>query len=97
MPPPNNPPFTLTSATREIALIESLSNSSEMRIVIFIPLSCNCLSFGSACLTINSPAWGTAIITSSLQCSTISIIFETMFIAPEINQISGFSLVPVFS
>ena len=35
---------------------------------------------------------GTAIITSSLQCSTISIIFDTIFIAPEMNQISGFSL-----
>ena len=60
IPPPKSPSFTLTSATLDIAFSDSLSRLSEVRTVISIPLSCNCLSFGSACFTISSPACGTA-------------------------------------
>ena len=97
MPPPNNPFLIFTSATLLIAVIDSLSILSDVRIVIFTPLSCNALSLGNACLTNSTPTSGNVIITSSLQLSTISKIFAVMFTAPDKTQISGLSLVPLFS
>ena len=97
IPPPNSPFLLFRVASRFNPLVTSLSNLSDVRIVILTPFSFNCLSFGNACFTNPSPAFGIAINTSFLHDSISSKILFTIFIVPVTTQISGRSLTPLFS